>query len=114
MMIHKPIIVATVRSLVHGSPPMFLGGVIMVPLGLAMVIGHNVWSSAPAVVVTLVGWIMLLKGLLLLFLTPEAEANLFLKDLRYEDLFYVYAGTTLVIGLYLTYVGFRAAPRRET
>ena len=43
------------------------------PLGLAMVLGHNVWSGGVLpVVVTLVGWISLIKGLLILFLPSQA------------------------------------------
>jgi hypothetical protein len=30
---------------------------------------------------------------------------------RFEQLFYVYAGITLLLGLYLTYGGFQATPR---
>jgi hypothetical protein len=52
-------------------------------------LGHNVWSGgALPVVVTLVGWVALIKGLLLLFLSPEAAAGLYLGGLHYEQPFY--------------------------
>jgi len=50
----------------------------------------------------------LAKGLLFLFLPPEAEADLFLSRLHYERLFYVYMAISLVIGIYMTYEGFRS------
>jgi hypothetical protein len=109
MMIRKPTIMPAIVGLLHDSPLMFIFGLVMLAAGLAMVLAHNVWSGASAVIVTLVGWASLIKGLLLLFLTPEAEANLVLRNLRYQDLFYVYAGSSLVIGLYLTYAGFKTA-----
>jgi ABC-type arginine/histidine transport system permease subunit len=59
------------------------------------------------VIVTLVGWLMAIRGAVLLALSPSTTMKLF-EALRYEQLFYVYMGTTLILGLYLTYAGFSA------
>ena len=73
-----------------------------------MILGHNVWSGgALPVIVTLIGWLALIKGLLLLFLSPEAV----LGGLQYEQLFYMYAAIALILGVYLTYAGFRSTSR---
>ncbi len=45
----------------------------------------------------------------MLFLSPEAAAGM-LEFFRFEQLFYFYAGVTLLLGLYLAYGGFRATP----
>jgi hypothetical protein len=43
-------------------------GAITLAAGLAMVLAHNIWSGgALVVVVTVVGWITLIKSLLFLF-----------------------------------------------
>jgi hypothetical protein len=60
------------------------------------------------VIITLVGWVTLLKSLFLLFLPPEMEARLFFEQIHYRDLFYVYTGISLVLGIFLTYSGFRS------
>jgi len=110
MMIHKPTFVETVTALLHNAPVMFILGVFTLVAGLAMVLLHNIWSGGPApVIVTLIGWITLAKGLLFLFLPSETEADFFLQGLHYQQLFYVYAGISLVIGVYLTYCGFKAS-----
>jgi hypothetical protein len=45
-----------------------------VTTGLAIVIGHNVWSGgALPVIVTLFGWIILIRGVVLLFPSPSAK-----------------------------------------
>jgi len=109
MMIRKETIIETVTALLHDSPLMFIVGILTLVGGLAMVIAHNIWSGgAPTVIVTLVGWLTLAKGLLFLFLSPELEAEFFLGKLHYEKLFYVYTAISLVIGIYLIYEGFRA------
>ena len=69
---------------------MLILGVITLAAGLAMVLPHNIWSGGVlAVIVTLVGWLALIKGLFFLFLPPEMEAGLFLQQLHYEQLFYL-------------------------
>jgi hypothetical protein len=109
MLIRKQAAVDDVlRALLHNAPVLFALGVITVIAGLAMVLGHNVWSGgALPVVVTLVGWIALIKGSLLIFLSPEQESSLFLDTLRLEQLFYLYLGGTLLLGIYLTYAASR-------
>ncbi len=46
---------------------------------------------------------------ILAILSPEAVAG-WIDFLHFEQLFYLYAGITLVLGLYLTYAGFKASP----
>ena len=107
MVIRKESIIETVKALLHDSPLMFIVGILTLATGLAMVLAHNVWSGGgPAVVVTLVGWLTLAKGLLFLFLPPALEADFFLSTLHYEKLFYVFMAISLVLGLYMTYAGF--------
>jgi hypothetical protein len=100
-----------VTALVHNPPALYLAAVFTLVAGLAMVLGHNVWSGgALQVVVTLVGWTALIKGLLSLFLTPGTLGDS-LGVLHYEQLFYLYAAIALILGVYLTYGGFRSKSR---
>jgi hypothetical protein len=64
------------------------------------------------VVVTLAGWLMFIRGILLLFLSPSAAIGLF-TGLHYEQLFYLYITISLVFGAYLTYGGFGSTPRLD-
>jgi len=90
----------------------FIVGVIALVAGLAMILAHNVWSGgALPVIVTLIGWLALIKGLLLLFLSLKALGGFFLGGLQYEQLFYMYAAIALILGVYLTYGGFRSTSR---
>ena len=80
---------AVVETAIADTPLMFTYSIISLALGLAMILGHNVWSGgALPVVVTLVGWLILAKGLLLLFLTPEALTELFGR-MQYSDHIYL-------------------------
>jgi hypothetical protein len=113
MMLHGRTTAATVTALMQDAPAMFVVGIIALIAGLAMVLGHNIWSGgALPVLVTLIGWGTLIKGLLFVFLTPDAEAAFFLTGLRYQQLSFVYAAFSVVLGIYLAYAGFtsRAEP----
>jgi vacuolar-type H+-ATPase subunit I/STV1 len=114
MMTRGQATVETVTALLQNPAMTLILGVITLAAGLAMVLVHNIWSgNALAVVVTLVGWMALIKSLFFLFLPPETEAAVFLGRLHYQQLFYLYAATSLVLGVYLTYGGFRSKSDRS-
>jgi vacuolar-type H+-ATPase subunit I/STV1 len=107
MMTRRQATVETVTALLQNPSMMLIIGIVTLAAGLAVVLAHNIWSGgALAVVVTLVGWITLIKSLFFLFLPPEMEAGLFLGQLHYRQLFYMYTAISLVLGVYLTYGGF--------
>lgn len=110
MLIRKQASVEVLTAMLHNAQLLLSLGVITVIAGLAMVLSHNVWSGgAVTVIVTLVGWIALIKGALLLMLPPEGEARLFLDTLHLEQLFYIYLGGTLLLGICLTCAAFANA-----
>jgi hypothetical protein len=75
-------------------------------VGLAMIIGHNVWSGGVfPVVITLLGWLIAIRGGVLLVLPHDTILKLF-ETVRYEERFHVYMGVTLILGVYLTVAAF--------
>jgi hypothetical protein len=108
MMANKKDMVAAVRGMLSSPPILLIIDTLAIGVGLAMVLGHNVWSGgALPVVVTLVGWASLLKGLVFLALPSERTVRLY-EGLHYEKRFFVFTGISLVLGLYLTIAGFTA------
>jgi hypothetical protein len=104
MFTHKSAMVEVENTIVHNPAMLFLAGMITLVAGLALVLGHNVWSGGAApVTVTLLGWISLIKGLLLW----SPGTTRFWDSLQYERLYYLYASISFVLGAYLTYAGFR-------
>ena len=109
MVTRKQATLESVRAVLRDPSMMFILGAIMLVAGLAMVLAHNIWSGGVlAVIVTLVGWMTLIKSLFFLFLPPEMEAGFFLGQLHYRQLFYMYTAISLVLGVYLTYGGFKS------
>ena len=100
---------AIIEASVDDGPVMLVYATISLAMGIAMVLGHNVWSGgALPVVVTLVGWLILAKGLLLLLFEADIVSQMF-DHMRYAEHYYLYLTPALIIGLYLTWAGFTAA-----
>ena len=107
MVLQREATVDWMTALFQNPPLMWVLCVISLTIGLAMVLAHIVWSGgALAVVVTLVGWAALIKGVLFLFLPSGVESELILSVLGNPLFFYVWMTPSLLIGIYLTYGGF--------
>ena len=104
-----------IEAAVANGPIMLTYGIISLAGGIAMILEHNVWlGGALPLVVTLVGWLIFAKGLLLLYLPPEVLQRIF-DDIQYGNHLPLYIAPSLVIGLYLAWAGFAASvsPQRS-
>ncbi len=105
---------AIIGATVADGPVMLVYAIISLAIGIAMIPGHNVWSGgALPVVVTIVGWLILAKGLLLLFLKTEAFSRLF-KRMHYGENYYLFLAPALVIEIYLTWAGLTTSISRRS
>ena len=111
MVLDRDSIIEMATALIDDRALLLIVGLIALGIGLAIVVGHNVWSGGlMPIVITLFGWSQLLRGLALLLLPAETQVAFF-QVMRLEDFFYIYAGIPLVIGAYLTYAGFTSQYR---
>ncbi len=106
MLVAKRRTLDTLDEMANSRPWMLFSGMVATAAGLAVAIGHNVWSGgALAVAVTLVGWVALLKGLSLLFVPPQIMANAY-KSMGLERYFHLWMGVVLVLGLWIALKAF--------
>lgn len=102
---------AHVSALVNDRPLMFLTGFISLIIGILMVTAHNFWQWHWALILTIIAWITLIKGIVLIFYPVLIQEF----SLSYADsLVYAYSGAALdfLLGLTLMYFGFRKDGRR--
>jgi hypothetical protein len=111
MLVHKQVFTDAL-ALVPANPLALLWSAMIISLaGLAMVLVHNVWSKSPVVVVvTLLGWSTLLKGILYLLLPATWLGVFFQAVLNCGAYLYSATAFMLVLGAYLTYEGFKPKP----
>ena len=84
---------------------LWVSGMLTFAAGLAIVLGHNVWDDPAAAVVSLLGWMMTIKGAGLV-LIPAAGWTALLDAMHYPSHFGVYTIIPAMAGAYLTYAGF--------
>ncbi len=73
--------------------------------GLFLVVMHNQWSPLPAAVITLIGWLLLLEGLLFLVL-PDDLVGRFMATFNTESWYLAGGLLAIAAGAYLTAFGF--------
>ena len=109
MLLHKQVYTAAVATVAYDPLAMRWIGIIIALAGLAMVLAHNVWSKPPvAIVVTLLGWLTLIKGITYVFLPTRWLEGFFQSVLNCGACVYLVTAFLLVLGAYLTYEGFNS------
>jgi len=105
----KAMVAAAIGHLEQEPVALLLLGFIQVACGAGIVLGHNVWSKGFwPLVVTLTGWALLARGVMVLFVPPDVMAA-FVAGAHVADFYYLYAAIPLMLGAYLSLRGFSAA-----
>ncbi|HTP70169.1 MAG TPA: hypothetical protein VMJ35_14765 [Dongiaceae bacterium] len=115
MLVNGTVIMQDVTELAHNAPVLFIVGVFTLFAGLAMVLGHNYWrGGALTIVVTLIGWLTLIKAVLILFIPLNVATLIPLALLESNHFFYVRLVVTLLLGVYLSYSGFATSAKTHS
>ena len=99
------VISGVVAEMFHSRPVMFLSGVIALAIGIAMAIGHSVWELNWRGLITLIGYLSVAKGIARIGfpeIPRKASTLITLGPAKW-----IWIGVVLVLGAYLTWVGFR-------
>jgi len=107
LVIHRQASVDLVTTLLRSPSMTFVTCIMGVVAGLAIILAHNVWSGgAQVVVVTLVGWLALIKSLIFLLMPSGPVVECILKGMGHPPVLYLCLTPSLLIGIYLTWAGF--------
>jgi hypothetical protein len=83
----------------------YLFGLFDFAAGLAIVLTHNVWAANWRVLITVLGWLMLIRGAVRI-LAPEAIMGFAAKVFRNKQVIPVSGVVTGVLGLVFCYFGY--------
>lgn len=104
MLVHQQRFKKTMSDLLGNMMMITLSGAFMLVLGLLIVVDHNIWLSDWPVLITIIGWILLLQGLMRLFV-PDAFIKM-AKDMQGKVVYTLLCWIRLFIGIYLIWAGF--------
>ncbi len=101
---------ADVQAVVSDRSATLLLSLMCLAAGLAVVLAHPAWSGGIApVLVTLLGWLLLVRGVVLLFM-PQNLLETLATAVVGAGWVSVIGAIALGLGIILTYAGFRAPP----
>lgn len=92
-----------VRDIISSKGMLALTGAIHIIIGLIIAISHPIWTLDWKGLITLIGYLSLLQGILRLSFPVQAKINI-LKSL--DKGYWVWMAIVVVLGLFLTYNGF--------
>lgn len=98
-------ILLAVVGLAHERGAQVIGGVIALLFGLLIVNIHNDWSTLPAALVSVIGWLGIVKGVFYLFM-PQAKIDKVLKSLTERSWYTIDGIVAIAAGLYLAGFGY--------
>ena len=94
--------IATIRELINDRSTIFVAGLMGILLGLAIVIPHNIWTgSSVTVLVTILGWLILIRSITLVLL-PHAALRRAFRALTLGSAYWVMTIMLIALGVYLT------------
>ena len=85
----------------------YLFGLLDFAAGLAIVLTHNVWAANWRVLITILGWLMLIRGVVRI-LAPETIMGFAAKIIGNKQLIPISGVVTGVLGLVFCYFGYMA------
>lgn len=80
----------------------FFGGIINLLIGFSILSLHSTWSLQLAVLLTMIGWLQVIRGIVILF-APQRFLDLAVaSEKHWSKLLFI----PIVVGICLSYVGF--------
>jgi hypothetical protein len=96
-----------IRDIINNRGLLFLSGLLAIMIGYLLIAFHNTWTLNRSVIITILGWVSLLKGLLIIIL-PSTQINTFLNLTIIKKYLAVSPWLVLIVGIVSLYLGYFA------
>jgi len=106
MLINMSQFTTDIQGMMNNGPLILYIGCVTVIMGLLLVVSHNIWQWQWRVLVTIVSWIVLLKGTSILLL-PHLLDQITLQFVTNSHFAYSVALVDFLLGILFCYFGFR-------
>jgi uncharacterized protein YjeT (DUF2065 family) len=93
------------EDFIERTPILYFGGVMALGVGYLLVAFHNTWTKDLSVIITIVGWLALVKGVLI-FLCPNLMIAVTKAMIGKERNLRIQAIVVIILGLVFSFLGF--------
>ncbi len=94
-------------ALSEHPPAVYLSGLISMAVGFLLVTFHNIWVANDwTVIITILGWAALIKGVLLIIMPNAMIKMCKIFDSQMKKLFLLWAVILIIAGALLAWLGF--------
>jgi hypothetical protein len=107
MVVKRKAVLELMPKFVENPALTYLLGSLRVLIGLAIVLARDAWAGTLGMVLLIIGWLTLLRGIAMLLLPLETERKLLAAFTR-NSVWYASAAVAIVVGAWLAYAGFTA------
>jgi hypothetical protein len=94
-----------IEDFVNDTTALYLGGIMALVVGYLLVNYHNIWVKDWHVIITVIGWAALIKGLFILIL-PKSMILLTKAFLKLKSIMIVETVFIIIVGLLFMYLGY--------
>ena len=96
---------ALLTDLVNNPSLLYLTGFIALIIGILLVLSHNIWVKDWPVVITILAWLSLIKGIVRVS-CPQFALKTTRAYLEKDAVYYTCTVIIVIVGLFLCYKGF--------
>jgi hypothetical protein len=109
LLVNKTMAITLLNEIMQSTALQFISGTIALILGLILVVAHNIWTTDWRVIITLVAWLSLFKGI---FITtfPQWVMSYSKMVLEHKFAIQISYAISFLLGVYLCYWGFELNP----
>ena len=107
MMFNRKAFQQVMEDFCKNAALVFYGGVLALVIGVVIILTHNVWVANWTVIITIIGWAGLIKGIWIIVF-PNTVSKFMQAYQKNENLLMVHSIGVLIFGTVLTFFGFFA------
>ncbi|MBU1726052.1 MAG: hypothetical protein KJ880_00250 [Candidatus Omnitrophica bacterium] len=85
----------------------FYGGLLALVIGVVIILTHNVWAANWTVIITIIGWLALIKGIWLIVF-PNTVYKFMQAYQKNKSMQIIHPIVALILGAILSFLGFFA------
>lgn len=93
------------NKMIDDEAVLFVTGLLVLVIGYFLAAYHNIWTGGWTIIITVIGWLALLKGLMMVII-PEKSVKLYNLIKISKAQLSVYGKIVLVIGIIFAYLGY--------